>query len=115
VEFLVEFDVNVPDGAPPSEVEERQSNEAAAAAKLANEGHLIRIWKPPVAPGEAKARGLYRADRQTQLDGLLEYTFPTSIQIETAAPELDWLHKGDFIAVGGRRPGGAIYETYLVG
>jgi muconolactone delta-isomerase len=256
VEFLVEFDVNVPDGAARSEVDERDSNEAAATAKLAEQGHLVRIWKPPVAPGETKALGLYRADSQTQLDRLLgalpladwmrvtvtplephpndpasgrpstfqlagprltpvyrleaelgeafdlgdtaqghrrivpltggtftgaeisgtlvpgvsadwqtvlpdgtalgdirytlqtdggdllnvqsrgvrhgssevlarlaraeevdasEYTFRTSIQIETAAPELDWLNKGVFIAVGGRRPGGVIYETYLVG
>lgn len=71
MEFLVEFDVNVPDGAARSEVEERQSSEAAGAAKLVDEGHLIRIWKPPVAPGEAKALGLYHADSQTQLDGLL--------------------------------------------
>jgi muconolactone delta-isomerase len=256
VEFLVEFDVNVPDGAARSEVEERERDEAAAVAKLAAQGHVVRIWKPPVAPGETKALGLYRADSQTQLDGLLgalpladwmrvtvtplephpndpengrpstcqlpgprltpvyrleaelgqafdlgdtaqghrrivpltggtftgaqisgtlvpgvsadwqtvlpdgtalgdirytlqtdggdlldvrsrgvrhgssevlarlargedvdasEYTFRTSTQIETAAPELDWLNKGVFIAVGGRRPGGVIYETYLVG
>jgi uncharacterized protein DUF3237 len=38
-----------------SEVEERESSQAAAAAKLADERHLIPIWKPPVAPGEAKA------------------------------------------------------------
>ena len=80
MEFLVEFDVNVPDGAPCSEVEERQSGEAAAAAKLAEGGHLLRIWKPPVAPGESKALGLYRADSQTQLDGLLG-----------ALPLADWM------------------------
>jgi hypothetical protein len=44
-----------------------------------------------------------------------EYTFRTSTQIETAAPALDWLNKGVFISVGGRRPGSVIYETYLVG
>jgi Protein of unknown function (DUF3237) len=43
-----------------------------------------------------------------------EYTFRTSTQIETAAPELDWLNKGVFISVGGRQPAGVIYETYLV-
>jgi Protein of unknown function (DUF3237) len=43
-----------------------------------------------------------------------EYTFRTSTQIETAAPELDWLNKGVFISVGGRQPSGVIYETYLV-
>jgi Protein of unknown function (DUF3237) len=43
-----------------------------------------------------------------------EYTFRTSTQIETAAPELDWLNKGVFISVGGRQPAGVVYETYLV-
>jgi Protein of unknown function (DUF3237) len=43
-----------------------------------------------------------------------EYTFRTSAQIETAAPELGWLNKGVFISVGGRQPGGVIDETYLV-
>jgi len=43
-----------------------------------------------------------------------EYTFRTSTRIETAARELDWLNRGVFVGVGGRRPGGVIYETYLV-
>jgi muconolactone delta-isomerase len=71
VEFLVEFDVRVPDGAPETEVEERVRAEASAAAKLANGGYLVRLWKPPVAPGEAKALGLFRADSEAELDGLL--------------------------------------------
>jgi muconolactone delta-isomerase len=81
VEFLVEFEITVPDGAPRSEVEERERDEAAAVAELAQEGHVARIWKPPMAPGEAKALGLYRADSQTQLDGLLG-----------ALPLADWMH-----------------------
>jgi hypothetical protein len=44
-----------------------------------------------------------------------ECTFRTTTQIETAACDLDWLNRGVFIAVGGRRPRGVIYETYLVG
>jgi muconolactone D-isomerase len=71
MEFLVEFEFNVPDGTPDAEVEERVSAEGAASAALAREGHLERLWRPPVAPGERKAVGLYRADTQTQLDGLL--------------------------------------------
>jgi hypothetical protein len=43
-----------------------------------------------------------------------EYTFRAATQIETAAPGLDWLNRGVFISVGGRRPGGVTYETYLV-
>jgi muconolactone D-isomerase len=71
MEFLVEFEVNVPDGTPESEVKERENAEASAAAKLIGEGHLVRVWKLPVAPGETKILGLYRADSKTQLDGLL--------------------------------------------
>jgi len=43
-----------------------------------------------------------------------EYVFRTSTRIETASPNLDWLNKGVFVAVGGRRPGAVVYETYLV-
>jgi muconolactone delta-isomerase len=64
VEFLVEFDVRVPDGAPETEVEERVRAEASPAAKLANEAYLVRLWKPRVAPGEAKASGLFRRGRR---------------------------------------------------
>jgi hypothetical protein len=44
-----------------------------------------------------------------------EYTFRTSTQIESGAPDLDWLNRGVFIGVAGRYTGGVIYETYLVG
>jgi hypothetical protein len=43
-----------------------------------------------------------------------EYIFRTWTRIETAAPRLAWLNKGVFVSVGGRQPGGVIYETYLV-
>jgi len=44
-----------------------------------------------------------------------EYTFRTSVKIETGANSLDWLNKGIFVCVGGRQRGGVIYEVYLVG
>jgi hypothetical protein len=43
-----------------------------------------------------------------------EYTFRTSVTIETADPELAWVNDGVFIAVGGRRPTGVSYDVYLV-
>ena len=71
MEFLVGFDVKIPEGTPESEVNERVGAEATAAANLAREGHLVRLWRPPVAPGETKAVGLYRAESEAELDGLL--------------------------------------------
>ena len=78
MEFLVEFEVHVPDGAQASEVEVRKSAEASAAARLVDEGHLVRLWKPP---GETKALGLFRADSEAQLAGLLG-----------ALPLYDWMN-----------------------
>ena len=43
-----------------------------------------------------------------------EYTFRTSVTIETADPELAWVNDGVFIAVGGRRPSRVSYDVYLV-
>jgi muconolactone D-isomerase len=81
VEFLVEFEVHVPQGTPESEVKRREQAEASAAADLATEGHLLRLWKPPVAPGQSKVVGLYSADSQAQLDRLLG-----------ALPLSEWMH-----------------------
>jgi muconolactone delta-isomerase len=265
MDFLVDFDIDVPVGTPEAEVTARQAAEAVAAAKLVDQGHLIRLWKRRVASGESRPIGLYRAESEADMDALLralplyewmrvtvtplephpndpaaepgvardrqassvsshlpeprltkiyrleatlapplelgttaqgrrrivpltggrfsgpqmsgrllpgasadwqiilpdgtalgdiryvlqtdrgdllyvrsrsirhgspevlarlgrgedvdpgEYTFRTSTEIETAAPDLDWLNRGIFISVAGRQAVGVIYETYLVG
>jgi muconolactone delta-isomerase len=71
MEFLVEFEIKIPEGTSESEVKDREDAEADAAAKLVEEGHLIRVWKLPVEPGETQILSLYRADTETELDGLL--------------------------------------------
>ena len=43
-----------------------------------------------------------------------EYTFRTTVSIETSAPALAWLNDGVFIAVGARQPSGVSYDVYLV-
>ena len=80
MEFLVEFQVDIPEGTSESDVERRERAETAAAAQLAREGHLIRLWKSQVAPGVTKAVGLYQADTEARLDGLLD-----------ALPLNDWM------------------------
>ena len=88
MEFLVEFELNVPAGAPESEVKDRVSAEAAASAELGREGHLVRLWRPPVAAGERKAVGLYRAESEEQLDGLLG-ALPLSAWMQTVVTPLE--------------------------
>jgi muconolactone D-isomerase len=88
MEFLVEFELSVPAGAPESEVKERVSAESAAWAVLGREGHLVRLWRPPVAPGERKAVGLYRTESEEQLDGLL-VALPLSAWMQTVVTPLE--------------------------
>jgi Protein of unknown function (DUF3237) len=75
-------------------------------------GDLLYVQSRGIRHGSAEV--LERLARGEDVDAS-EYTFRTSTRIEAAAPELDWLSKGVFISVGGRQPGGVIYETYLVG
>jgi muconolactone D-isomerase len=81
VEFLVEFEVDVPESSEESEVASRQQAEASAATTLARDGHVLRVWKLPVPSGESKILGLYRADNVGQLNDLL-----------TALPLYEWMH-----------------------
>jgi muconolactone delta-isomerase len=71
MEFLVQFEVNIPDGVPESEVRDRERAEAAAAETLARQGHLVRVWQVAAGTGRTRVLGLYRADSKAQLDGLL--------------------------------------------
>ena len=80
MEFLVEFELEVPPGTPHAEVEQRERAESAAAAKLADDGHLVRLWKRPLVGDGTTAIGLYRADSEAELDDLLG-----------ALPVADWL------------------------
>jgi hypothetical protein len=74
-------------------------------------GALLYVQSRGVRHGSAEVLG--RLARGEDVDAG-EYVFRTSTQIETASRDLDWLNKGVFITVAGRRPGGVIYETYLV-
>jgi muconolactone delta-isomerase len=71
MDFLVEFEINVPKGTPDSVVTAREDAESAAATKLVDQGHLIRLWTRHVATGEGRPIGLYRAESEADMDGLL--------------------------------------------
>lgn len=81
MEFLVEFELDIPDGAAESDVEDRQRAEAAAAETLADQGHLVRLWEGSASAGRPTVLGLYRAGSRDELDGLLG-----------ALPLYEWMH-----------------------
>ena len=74
-------------------------------------GELLYVQSRGVRHGSAEV--LARLGRGEDVDPS-EYTFRTSTEIEAAAGQLDWLNKGVFVSVGARRPGGVVYDTYLV-
>ena len=71
MEFLVEFEIEVPPRTSETEVSDRERAEEVAATKLADDGHLLRVWKRPPSSGETSVLGLYRAESEAELDGLL--------------------------------------------
>ncbi len=71
MEFLVTMTTMVPDGTPPSEVEDMRAREAIRSRQLAKEGHLLRLWRPPLRPGEWRSLGLFSAKDPEELEGLL--------------------------------------------
>jgi muconolactone delta-isomerase len=62
VEYLVTMTTRVPDGTPEEAVQEIRAREAARSRELAAQGHLLRLWRPPLQPGEWRTLGLFAAD-----------------------------------------------------
>jgi len=71
MEYLTDMVTTVPEGTSQGKVDELRSAEAIRAAELTNAGHLIRLWRPPLAPGEWRSIGLFRANDETELREIL--------------------------------------------
>jgi len=71
VEYLVTMTTNVPAGTSEETVNEVRAREAARARELAAAGHLLRLWRPPLAPGEWRTLGLFAADDTVELEKIL--------------------------------------------
>jgi muconolactone D-isomerase len=70
MEFLVEFELEVQDGAQSPDF--REEDVARAAERLADEGSLIRLWNVQSGLEEDKIFGLYRAKDLSELDDILD-------------------------------------------
>src|SRR5690349_18708104 len=60
----------VPAGPSDAAVEPIRAREAARAAQLAADGALVRLWRPPLCPGEWRTLGLFAASDADALETL---------------------------------------------
>ncbi len=71
MEYLVTMTTHVPSGTSEGEVEELRHREAAHSRQLAADGHLLRLWRPPLQPGEWRTLGLFAAVDEGELEEVL--------------------------------------------
>jgi muconolactone D-isomerase len=72
MDYLVEFVINIPDDAPPAEIDQRLAGETTRVAELAAQGRALRVWKPLPEDGRQRALGLYRAASDEELEAILD-------------------------------------------
>src|SRR5271168_2436257 len=71
MEYLVTMTTHVPDGTSEGAVQDIRTREAARSSQLATQGHLLRLWRPPLQPGEWRTLGLFAADDGPELEEVL--------------------------------------------
>src|SRR5262245_22610029 len=71
MEYLVTMTTHVPDGTSVEAVDDMRTREAARARELAAAGTMLRLWRPPLEPGEWRSLGLFAADDTDRLEAAL--------------------------------------------
>ena len=71
MEYLVTMTTHVPDGTAEKAVEDIRAREAVRSRELAAQGHLLRLWRPPLQPGEWRTLGLFAAADGGELENVL--------------------------------------------
>jgi len=71
MEYLVTMTTRVPAGTSEETVDDVRAREAARSRELAAAGHLLRLWRPPLAPGEWRTLGLFAAADAAGLEKVL--------------------------------------------
>jgi muconolactone D-isomerase len=67
MEFLTDLVTTVPEETSPAKVDALRVAEAVRAVELVKKGHLVRLWRPPLGPGEWCNIGLFRAADEEEL------------------------------------------------
>jgi muconolactone delta-isomerase len=71
MEYLVTMTTVVPDGTTAAMVDDVRAREDAHTRVLAAQGHVLRLWRPPLAKGEWRTLGLFAAADAADLERVL--------------------------------------------
>lgn len=71
MDYLVTMTTHVPPGIPPETVDDVRARESSRARELAAQGRLLRLWRPPLRPGEWRTLGLFAAGDAADLEKVL--------------------------------------------
>jgi len=71
MEYLADLVTTVPEGTSPAKVDDLRAAETVREADLTRAGNLVRLWRPPLGPGEWRSIGLFRAADETELHKIL--------------------------------------------
>ncbi|MFJ8360934.1 muconolactone Delta-isomerase family protein [Streptomyces sp. NPDC093984] len=71
MEYLVTMTNHVPEGTPEEAVADIRAREAAHSREPAAQGRLLRLWRPPLRPGEWRTLGLFAAEDDSRLEEVL--------------------------------------------
>ena len=71
MEYLLTMTTHVPEGTSQDAVDEIRAKEAARSRELAGQGYLLRLWRPPLQPGEWRTLGLFATVDGCELEEVL--------------------------------------------
>ena len=71
MQYLVTMTTQVPADVSEATIDEVRGREAARSRELVAGGHLLRLWRPPLQPGEWRSVGLFAADDGDRLEKVL--------------------------------------------
>lgn len=109
MEHLVTMTTHVPDGTSEEAVADVRAREAAHTSELVRQGHVLRLWRPPLLPGEWRTLGLFAATDRGELERILA-SMPLRVWRSDEVTELSH-HPNDPVASAQRPPQPAAVET----
>jgi muconolactone delta-isomerase len=119
MEYLVTMTTHVPDGTAEQAVADIRAREAAHTRELAAQGHVLRLWRPPLAPGEWRTLGLFAAADRGDLERILT-SMPLRVWRSDEVTELAH-HPNDPVPAAQRPPrppaagtGSEFFTTFVV-